>query len=92
MIQGFSDKRAEKLWVTHSEHSFGDLQKIILRKLTMMHAAAELNDLRVPPANRLEKLSGNRRGQYSIRINDQFRICFTWNNTGPSNIEVIDYH
>jgi toxin HigB-1 len=63
-----------------------------LRKLMIMHAAEQLDDLRVPPGNRLEKLSGDRAGQYSIRINQQWRICFTWTSSGPTDIEIIDYH
>ena len=58
----------------------------------MLNAAADLNDCRVPPGNRLEKLTGNRIGQYSIRINDQFRICFTWTPGGPADVEIVDYH
>jgi proteic killer suppression protein len=62
------------------------------RKLLIIDAAETLNDLRVPPGNRLERLRGERVGQYSIRINDQWRICFTWSAAGPANVETIDYH
>jgi proteic killer suppression protein len=62
------------------------------RKLLIIDAAETLNDLRVPPGNRLERLRGERVGQYSIRINDQWRICFTWSAAGPANVEIIDYH
>jgi proteic killer suppression protein len=58
----------------------------------MLHAATELRDLRSPPGNRLEALHGNRAGQYSIRVNDQFRICFEWSDAGPTNVEIVDYH
>ncbi|MCP9886685.1 type II toxin-antitoxin system RelE/ParE family toxin [Cyanobium sp. ATX 6A2] len=62
------------------------------RKLVILDAASCLDDLRVPPGNRLEKLHGDREGQYSIRINDQWRICFRWNDSGPENVEIVDYH
>jgi proteic killer suppression protein len=62
------------------------------RKLAVLHAAANLNDLRSPPGNRLEALHGDRAGQHSIRINDQYRICFTWTDKGPLNVEIVDYH
>ena len=63
-----------------------------LRKLRMLHAAAQLLDLRVPPGNRLEALVGNRQGQHSIRINDQWQICFVWTPEGPKDVEIVDYH
>ncbi len=62
------------------------------RKLTMLEAAAELTDLRVPPGNQLEALKGDRKGQHSIRINQQWRICFRWSSNGPSEVEIVDYH
>jgi toxin HigB-1 len=62
------------------------------RGLDMLNAARQLNDLRAPPANRLEALTGSRRGQYSIRINDQWRVCFTWTKEGPADVEIVDYH
>jgi proteic killer suppression protein len=65
---------------------------VALRKLRLMNSARSLNDLRVPPGNRLEALKGNRLGQHSIRINDQWRICFTWNDGGPSDVGIVDYH
>ena len=68
------------------------LWKIAGRKLDMLDVAATINDLRVPPGNRLEALSGNRKGQYSIRINDQYRICFQWTEQGPGKVEITDYH
>jgi toxin HigB-1 len=69
-----------------------DIQQAALRKLRMINNAININDLRVPPANHLEKLSGNRAGQYSIRINDQWRICFEWKNSDAFNVEITDYH
>lgn len=67
-------------------------QRVALRKLAMLDAATRLDDLRVPPANRLELLRGDRAGQYSIRVNEQYRICFTWTAHGPADVEICDYH
>ncbi len=69
-----------------------DIQRIARRKLRMLNNALSLNDLRIPPANRLEKLSGNRKGQHSIRINNQWRLCFVWNNGQVKQVEIADYH
>jgi len=69
-----------------------DIQQVALRKLRMINNAKNLNDLRIPPANRLEKLIGDREGQYSIRINDQWRICFTWQEGDAYDVEITDYH
>jgi toxin HigB-1 len=69
-----------------------DLIKVARRKLRILHAAHMLTDLRAPPGNRLEALKGNRAGQYSIRVNDQFRICFVWSPEGPEDVELTDYH
>jgi proteic killer suppression protein len=71
---------------------FGGIEKSARRKLDMLHQARDLNDLRAPPANRLETLSGDRRGQHSIRIIDQWRVCFIWTKEGPENVEIVDYH
>ena len=68
------------------------IEKQAVRKLDMLHQARNLNDLRAPPANRLEALAGDRRGQHSVRINDQWRICFMWTREGPVNVEIVDYH
>jgi len=68
------------------------MQRIANRKLLILDAAATLNDLRVPPGNRLEQLRGGRAGQHSIRVNDQWRICFTWTAAGPTNVQITDYH
>ncbi|MGL4198056.1 MAG: type II toxin-antitoxin system RelE/ParE family toxin [Allorhizobium sp.] len=69
-----------------------DIQVVALRKLRLMNSARQLNDLRIPPGNRLEALKGDGLGQYSIRINDQWRICFIWNDGGPSDVGIVDYH
>ena len=69
-----------------------DIQQVALRKLRMLHRATSLNDLRVPPANRLERLRGDRAGQYCIRINDRWRICFEWRGVDAFNAEIVDYH
>jgi plasmid maintenance system killer len=93
MIQSFTDKRTEKVWLRQRVSSMGpDLQRSAHRKLLILNRAASLNDLRVPPGNRLERLQGDRTGQHSIRINDQFRICFVWTESGPHEVEIIDYH
>ena len=68
------------------------LWRVAFRKLDQLDAAEVLDDLRIPPGNRLETLKGDREGQYSIRINDQYRICFVWTETGPSEVEIVDYH
>ncbi len=71
---------------------FSAIERPALRKLDMLHHARDLADLRIPPANRLEQLSGDRRGQHSIRINDQWRVCFVWTEEGPADVEIVDYH
>ena len=68
------------------------LQRAVLRKLELLHAAADVEDLRIPPGNRLERLTGDRRGQYSIRVNAQWRLCFTWHEGGADDVERVDYH
>ena len=93
MIQSFKDKETEKIWnQIYSKRIPKDVQRIGFRKLIMIHRAKDLFDLRVPPENRLEQLSGNRMGQYSIRINSQWRVCFNWNEGIVSEVEVTDYH
>ena len=93
MIRNFSDKEAEKVWEgTASRRLPYDIQSIARRKLRMLSNAASLEDLRVPPGNRLEPLKGARKGQHSIRINDQYRICFVWNNGNAHSVTVVDYH
>ena len=76
-----------------SRHYPPDIQKIALRKLLLLNAATSVNDLRIPPGNRLEKLAGDRKGQYSIRINNQWRICFIWTDENNADqVEIVDYH
>ena len=93
MIRNFADREAEKIWDgTLSRRLPVDLQTIARRKLRMLNNAENLNDLRVPPANRLEALKGDRRGQYSIRINDQWRICFRWADGDAHDVQIVDCH
>ncbi len=93
MIRNFKDNEAEKIFNRqHSRRLPSDIQHVALRKLRMLNRAQTLQDLRVPPANRLERLSGNRAGQYSIRINDQWRICFEWQDGEVLQVEIVDYH
>ena len=93
MIRDFADKDTEKIWDgTISRRLLRDFQTVARRKLRMLNNARQLEDLRVPPANRLEALKGGRRGQHSILINDQWRICFRWNDGDASQVEIIDYH
>jgi proteic killer suppression protein len=93
MIRSFRDKEAEKIFKRQRSSKFPEiLQRVVLRKLRMLNRAENLNDLRVPPANRLEKLKGDRLGQHSIRINDQWRICFIWHDRDVFQVEIVDYH
>jgi proteic killer suppression protein len=93
MIKAFRDKRTEAVFDGESPKGFpADLVKVARRKLRYLHAAVSLNDLRSPPGNRLEALTGDRRGQHSIRVNDQFRVCFAWTTDGPTDVEITDYH
>ena len=93
MIKSFADKETEKIYRQEfSKKLPQSIQRIALRKLIMIDNAETLNDLRIPPANRLEALKGDREGQYSIRINDQFRICFNISDSGIENAEIVDYH
>lgn len=93
MIQSFKDKEAEKIFKRQRSKKLpGDIQQVALRKLRMIHRAVNINDLRIPPANRLEKLKGDRENQYSIRINDQWRVCFRWQDGEAYDVEIVDYH
>jgi proteic killer suppression protein len=93
MIRSFKSKETEKIFIRlRSRKLPQDIQQVAYRKLRMLNNAVNLNDLRIPPANRLEKLSGDRKGQYSIRINDQWRICFEWRDGDLHNVEITDYH
>lgn len=92
MIRSFRDRATQQLWMGSFVKRFSGLEKQALRKLDMLHTVRDLTDLRAPPANRLETLVGDRRGQHSIRINDQWRICFIWTKEGPADVEIVDYH
>lgn len=93
MIQSFASRETERLFRDGvSAARWRAIESVALRKLDMLDAAVALGDLRSPPGNRLEALKGNRRGQWSIRINDQWRICFRWIAEGPTAVEIVDYH
>ena len=93
MIRDFADKEAEKIWEgTPSRRLPGEIQKVARRKLRMLNNASSLDDLGIPPANRLEALKGDRKGQHSIRINDQWRICSRWQDGDAHGVEILDYH
>jgi proteic killer suppression protein len=93
VIRSFRDRDAERLFNREPAKRIGpEVQKIALRKLRMLDAATSLEDLRVPPANRLEKLKGGREGQHSIRVNKQWRICFRWRSGDAHDVEIVDYH
>jgi toxin HigB-1 len=93
MIKSFKSKETEKIF--NREYSLklpSDIQRTALRKLLMIHAAMAINDVRIPPANRLEKLKGAKRNRYSVRINDQWRVCFVWLSGDAHEVEIEDYH
>ena len=93
MIKGFKDKEAERLFNREPTRKLApEIQRAGLRKLRMLHRARTLDDLKVPPGNRLEALKGDRQGQYSIRINDRWRICFIWELGDVYEVEIVDYH
>lgn len=93
MIKSFGDKETEKIWEGfHSKKLPNEIQDIARRKLRMINNAQDINDLRIPPANRLEKLKGNLKDHYSIRVNDQWRIIFEWVNNDAYGIKIVDYH
>lgn len=93
MIKGFKDREAERLFNREPTRKLApEIQRIGLRKLRMLHQAKTLEDLRVPPGNRLEFLKGDRTGQYSIRINNRWRICFVWEQGDVYEVEIVDYH
>jgi len=93
VIQSFADSATRKVWDRQRVARIGpEIQRTTQRKLRQLNAAERLDDLRVPPGNRLEKLVGDRSGQYAIRVNDQFRICFRWTGAGPTDVELVDYH
>ena len=92
MIRSFGDKDTERLASGQRVVRFAAFERVALRKLRQLQVALALSDLRVPPGNRLEALAGDRTGQHSIRINDQFRICFRWVEGGAEDVEIVDYH
>jgi proteic killer suppression protein len=92
VIVSFKDAETQALFETGKNRRWASIQKVALRKLDQMEASTRLNDLSVPPGNRLEPLAGNRKGQHSIRVNEQYRICFVWKADGAHDVEITDYH
>lgn len=92
MILSFKDKDSERFAAGFRVKRFARFERVAYRKMRQLEIAGSLEDLRVPPGNRLEALSGDRAGRYSIRINDQYRICFRWTLAGPADVEIVDYH
>ena len=93
MIRSFACRKTERFFLTRKSRVFpADVQRPALRKLAQLHAVTELHHLAIPPGNRLEALKGDRKGQHSIRINDQWRVCFRWKTDGPHEVEIVDYH
>ncbi|GHV85588.1 plasmid maintenance system killer protein [Spirochaetia bacterium] len=93
MITSFDDKEAEKIFMGKMSKRLPlDIQSRAFTKLTSIHAANVIDDLRAPPSNHLEALKGDRKGQHSIRINDKYRVCFIWKNNNAENVEIVDYH
>ena len=93
MIRNFADPETALVWAGRRSRKLPpDIQATALRKLRLLNQARRLDDLRAPPGNRLEALKGARTGQYSLRVNDQWRICFVWDEGGPNRVEIVDYH
>jgi proteic killer suppression protein len=92
VIQSFADKETQRLFETGRSRKFSSFSRIALRKLTQIDNVESLEELSIPPGNRLEALAADREGQHSIRVNDQFRICFRWEADGAHNVEIVDYH
>jgi proteic killer suppression protein len=92
MIHTFASHETEALFQSVRVRRFVNIERIARRKLLQLHASVELDNLRIPPGNHLEALKGNRRGQHSIRINDQWRVCFVWREDGAHQVEIVDYH
>ena len=92
MISSFKDKDTQELYETGENRRFNAIARVALRKLDMIAAATRVETLRVPPGNRLEALAGVRKGQWSIRVNDQWRVCFSWAGSNAENVEIVDYH
>lgn len=92
MIYGFNCADTQSLFQSRTVARFRNIERVARRKLLQLHAATELASLRVPPGNQLEALKGDRKGQHSIRINDQWRLCFVWMRDGAHQVEIVDYH
>lgn len=92
MIHSFVCLDTEALFHSQAVPRFKNIERVARRKLLQLHAATELASLRIPPGNQLEALKGDRKGQHSIRINDQWRVCFVWTDVGPTDVEIVDYH
>lgn len=92
MIRSFACTDTEALFNSQSVHRFRNIERVARRKLLQLQAATELSSLRIPPGNQLEALKGDRKGQHSIRINDQWRVCFVWHDDGAYRVEIVDYH
>lgn len=92
MIHSFARAETELLFNSRSSRRFMNIERVARRKLLQLHAATELVSLRVPPGNQLESLKGDRKGQHSVRINDQWRVCFIWKDEGAYDVEIVDYH
>jgi proteic killer suppression protein len=92
VIQSFANRETQQLFETGRSRKFGSIAAVAMRKLQVLDNTSRLDDLRQPFGNRLEALKGDRSGQYSIRINDQYRICFRWKNDQPHSVEIVDYH
>jgi proteic killer suppression protein len=93
VIASFACRKTQRLWLRQRDHGLPpQIERVALRKLTQIHRSRNLRDLRLPPGNRLEVLRGDRAGQYSIRVNDQWRICFHWQGEDAHDVEIADYH
>jgi toxin HigB-1 len=92
MIVSFRCTDTEALFLTGKSRRFANIKSVAERKLTQLQAAASLESLKAPPGNRLEALAGKRQGQHSVRVNDQWRVCFVWTQEGPKDVEIVDYH
>lgn len=92
MIKSFRDADTETLFRLGHVRTWANIERQALRKLVQLDLAQTIGDMRAPPGNRLEALSGKRKGQWSVRVNDQFRICFRWSSDGPEDVEIVDYH
>jgi toxin HigB-1 len=92
VIKGFRSDETRALFEGERVARFANIEKVAIRKLQMLHAAQRIDSLRIPPTNRLEALRGDRKGQWSIRVNDQWRVCFVWRDGAAWDVEIVDYH